>query len=152
VLRGALIDDCTLARAVKRRGGRLWLALAAETASLRAYGGWREPWNMIARSAYDQLGHSPLLLLGTVLSMGLTFIAPPVLALAGEPVAMLAWAAMTGAYLPMVRFYRLSPLWAPLLPLVALIYLGATLHSALRHHRGRGGQWKGRVDAGRTAL
>jgi len=151
VLKGALIDDCTLARAVKRRGGRLSLDLAGETRSLRIYRGWGEPWDMIARSAYDQLSHSPLLLAGTVLSMGLTFVAPPVLALAGNPVAALAWASMVAAYLPMVRFYKLSMAWAPLLPLVALVYLGATLHSALRHHLGRGGKWKGRIDAGRVA-
>jgi hopene-associated glycosyltransferase HpnB len=153
-LKGALIDDCTLARRIKDRGGRLWLGLAERTESLRVYAGWGEPWNMIARSAYEQLGHSPWLLAGTVLAMTLAFVAPPVLVLAGGgagAVAAAAWAAMAMSYLPMVRFYRLAPLWALALPLVALFYLGATVHSALRHHAGRGGQWKGRVAAGRDA-
>ncbi len=153
-LKGALIDDCTVARRIKERGGRLWLGLADETESLRIYRGWGEPWNMIARSAYDQLGNSPAMLVGAVLAMGLVFVAPPLLALAGGGAAgpaALAWAFMAAAYWPMVRFYRLSPLWAAALPLVSLIYLGATIHSGIRHHLGRGGQWKGRVEAGRVS-
>ena len=152
-LQGSLIDDCTLARRLKDRGGRLWLGLAEETRSLRVYRGWGEPWNMIARSAYDQLGHSPALLAGCVAALLLIFAAPPLLTLTGGSGAWegaLAWAAMTGSYVPMVRFYRLPLWWAPLLPLVAMIYLGATIHSALRYHAGRGGQWKGRVEAGRA--
>jgi len=149
-LKGALIDDCTFARRIKTQGGRLWLGLAEQTRSLRVYHGWAEPWNMIARSAYDQLDHSPFLLVGTVLAMGLVFVAPPLLALGtGLCPAWLAWAAMTAAYLPMVSFYRLPLWWALALAPVALIYLGATLHSALRHHLGRGGQWKGRIEAGK---
>jgi hopene-associated glycosyltransferase HpnB len=152
-LKGALIDDCTLARRLKERGGRLWLGLADRTESLRVYRGWGEPWDMIARSAYDQLGHSPLALVGCVLAMLLVFAAPPLLALSGGPGAWagaLAWLAMTLAYAPMVRFYGLPWWWALTLAPVALLYLGATLHSAIRHHRGRGGQWKGRVEAGRA--
>jgi len=149
-LKGALIDDCTLARRIKTAKGRLWLGLAEETRSLRVYKGWAEPWDMIARSAYDQLEHSPLLLAGTVASMLLVFVAPPLLALAGLVKGWLAWGAMTAAYMPMVRFYRLPHGWALTLPLVALVYLGATVHSAIRHHLGRGGNWKGRFEAGRT--
>jgi len=149
-LKGALIDDCTFARLIKGRGGRLWLGLAEQTRSLRVYHGWAEPWNMIARSAYDQLDHSPFLLVGTVLAMGLVFVAPPLLAvLTGLCPAWLAWVAMSLAYLPMVLFYRLPPWWVVTLPPVALVYLGATIHSAWRHHLGRGGQWKGRIEAGK---
>ena len=42
---------------------------------------------------------------------------------------------------------RRSPAWAPLLPLVALFYVGATVASAWRFWRGKGGQWKARVQA-----
>jgi len=146
-IRGALIDDCALARAVKQGGG-IVLALAGETRSLRPYPRLADLWAMVARTAYTQLGHSPLLLAGTVLRLGLTFIAPPSLVFAGGPGGWLAggaWAGMALAYVPMLRFYRLSPLWAPLLPAVALVYLAATLDSARRHYQGRGGEWKGRV-------
>jgi hypothetical protein len=51
---------------------------------------------------------------------------------------------------PILRFYRVTPLLAPLLPLIALTYAGFTLDSAIQHWRGRGGMWKGRAQAVRT--
>lgn len=148
-IRGELIDDCSLAARIKP-GGAIRLDLADDSLSLRPYDDWRSLWHMIARSAYTQLRYSPLLLAGAVAGMALTYLAPPVLSLAGGwrlwP-AWLAWGAMAFAYLPMLREYR-QPAWlAPLLPLTALFYLGATLDSALRYWLRRGGQWKGRAQA-----
>jgi hypothetical protein len=106
---------------------------------------------MVARTAYTQLNYSPLLLAGTVLGLGLTFLAPPLLFLFGHGGASLfglvAWIIMAGCYTPILRFYGLKSWWAPLLPAIALVYLGATLDSALRHMRGKGGAWKGRFQA-----
>jgi len=147
-IRDALIDDCTLAAAVKRAGWRIQLDLARDTASSRRYSGPSGLWKMISRSAYAQLNHSPLLLAGTVAAMLLVFVAPPVLVLTGGPAALfglIAWAAMSLAYAPMVRAYGLPPGWSVALPLVALFYLGATIDSAVQYWRGRGGAWKGRV-------
>lgn len=147
-IRNALIDDCALAKAVKQSGGSIWLGLTRETRSLRPYPGLGDIWRMIARTAYAQLQHSPLLLAGTVLGLAVTYLVPPALVLASGSAAWLAgtaWLAMSLAYLPMVRFYRLAPLWAPLLPGIALVYLAATLDSARRHWQGAGGEWKGRV-------
>ncbi|CAG2136471.1 hypothetical protein LMG31506_01672 [Cupriavidus yeoncheonensis] len=148
-IRGELIDDCSLAAKIKP-GGPISLDLADDSVSLRPYDDWRSLWDMIARSAYTQLRYSPLLLAGTVVAMTLTYLAPPLLALAGgarQWPAWLAWAAMTLVYLPMLREYR-QPRWlAPLLPLTALFYLCATLDSARRYWLRRGGQWKGRSQA-----
>lgn len=147
-LKDALIDDCALARAVKASGGAIWLGLTRETRSLRPYPGIGDIWRMVARTAYAQLGYSPLLLAGTVLGLAVTYLVPPALVFAGGVTASLAgaaWAAMSLAYLPMVRFYGLTPFWAPLLPAVALVYLAATIDSARRHWQGAGGEWKGRV-------
>jgi hypothetical protein len=52
---------------------------------------------------------------------------------------------MTVTYLPVLRLYGLSPLRAPCLPLIALVYAAMTVDSARRHRTGRGGEWKGRV-------
>ena len=146
-IRSALIDDCALAGKVKRAGGRLSLDLADETVSSRRYLGAGQLWMMIARSAYTQLNHSPLLLLGTMIAIIIGFFLPPVFGLAGYRPALLAWVALSVAYLPILRYHRL-PFWmAPLLPVVALFYLGATLDSARRHWMGRGGEWKGRAQA-----
>ncbi len=148
-IRGELIDDCALARAVKSTGGRIWLGHASHARSIRVYRNWSEIWNMIARTAYVQLGHSPLVLLGCLAGMGLLYAVPPLLAVCAHGLArllgLLAWAAMTLAFQPTLRRYRITPIWGIALPLIALFYLGATLASAFRHHAGRGGGWKNRV-------
>ena len=158
-IRGELIDDCSLAARLKHRDGRdearpIRLDLAERSESLRPYDDWRDLWNMIARTAFTQLRYSPWLLLGTVVGMVLIYVAPPVLALwlGGRAwPACAAWAMMCIAYAPMLRYYRRSLLWAPVLPLVAVFYVGATIASAVRFWRGKGGQWKARVQAQRDA-
>jgi hopene-associated glycosyltransferase HpnB len=147
-IRGTLIDDCALAAEVKRSGGPIWLGLSDRTVSLRFYPGPGDIWRMIARTAYTQLGYSPALLGATVLGMAVTYLAPPLFVFAGGIASWLAlatWLLMSAAFVPMLRLYRRSPLWAPLLPAIALFYLGATLDSARRHMQGKGGEWKGRV-------
>jgi hopene-associated glycosyltransferase HpnB len=150
-LRQEVIDDCALARAVKRTGGALWMGLTRKSASLRSYNTFAEIRDLVARTAFTQLGYSTLLLFGTLLGMLLTYIVPPVLAFHTQPLAwrmsLAAWALMTITYLPTVRFYGLSPLWAPLLPVAAAFYSYATWLSAMRYWLGRGGQWKGRTQA-----
>ena len=154
-IRGCIIDDCALARAVKTSGGRIWLGLAPQTRSLRVYGSLAEIGAMISRTAFSQLRHSWLLLAATLLGLTVTYLAPPLLLLAHEPVMMAlgaaAWLLMSVCYLPMVRFYRLSPGYALTLPAVALFYAIATAHSAVQYATGRGGKWKGRAQDVRSA-
>jgi hopene-associated glycosyltransferase HpnB len=148
-IRQEIIDDCALARAVKQTGGRVWLGLTAETRSLRAYDTFAEIETMVARTAFNQLRHSTWLLLGTVLSMLLVFFLPLVLLASRSPLPVTIGAAAylltSAAYLPMVRFYQLNPLWALTLPLSAAFYVVATMHSAVMYWSGRGGEWKGRT-------
>jgi hopene-associated glycosyltransferase HpnB len=152
-IRGAVIDDVSLARAVKSSGGRIWLGLATQVDSVRPYPRLAELWQMVSRSAYAQLRHSPLLLAGTVLGLTLVYLVPPAATAAGlaagRPALALtgaaAWLLMTGTYLPMLRYYRQPALAAPLLPFTALLYLLMTVDSAVQHRRGRGAAWKGRT-------
>ena len=154
-IRSALIDDCALGRRMKAVGP-IRLALTEQALSLRPYPQVADIRRMVARSAYDQLGYSPLWLAGTIVGLTLIYVAPPLIALAGSGLARLlaalAWAMMMLAFLPMLRFYRLSPLWALALPGVALAYMAFTLDSAYQHARGRGGLWKGRVHANVSEL
>lgn len=147
-IKGALIDDCSLAAAIKRAGHGLWLGLADDSHSLRRYPALAPFADMVARTAYTQLRHSPLALLGAILGLALLYIAPPALALfAPWPEAALglaAWIVMLIAYVPMVAHYGMSGTWALALPVVAVLYGGMTILSALRHRRGQGGLWKGR--------
>ena len=146
-LRNALIDDCTLARQVKQAGYRTWLGLSRDVVSVRPYASFASIHQMVARSAFTQLGYSTALLLAVTAVFLLAYGAPFALLATPHvwPLAWLAWAAMTVSYLPMLRYYRMSSLWALLLPLSALFYLGMTWSSAIRYWRGVRSQWKGRV-------
>ncbi len=149
-IRGALIDDCALGKLLKSQGP-IWLGLSDRVLSLRAYETFEDIRRMVARSAYAQLRYSPILLTGTVIAMIVIYVAPPALAVfAAYPANVLGAAAyllMVIAYQPTLRFYNRSPLWGLALPLIATAYVGFTLDSAYQHMRGRGGLWKGRVQA-----
>ena len=150
-----LIDDVALAQAVKRRrgGGRIWLGLTETTVSLRGYDYLSGVWNMVARSADTQLGHSLPLLIATVLGMALIYLTPPLAIVGGAMLAdwptfglgVAALACMAACYLPTAKLYGLQPYWSLTLPAAALLYIAMTVDSAIRHRRGVGGQWKGRV-------
>jgi hopene-associated glycosyltransferase HpnB len=152
-IRGSLIDDCAMGRAMKSQGP-IWLGLTDSAHSLRPYPNFEDVRSMVARSAYDQLNYSPLLLVGTILGMLLTYLLPPLFAIFGaglaQAIGAITFVLMTIAFLPIVRFYRLSPIWAAALPAIATLYMAFTVDSAVQHWRGRGGLWKGRVQARRA--
>ena len=154
-IRARIIDDCALARAVKRAGGRIWLGLARETCSLRRYESASEIGAMISRTAFSQLRHSYGLLVLTLLGLCVTYLLPAALLFTKDPVrvglGLLGLLLMSLCYLPMVRFYRLTFPWCLCLPATALFYLGAVVHSAVQYARGRGGKWKGRLQDTQTA-
>ncbi|HEY2578455.1 MAG TPA: glycosyltransferase [Streptosporangiaceae bacterium] len=161
-IRNARIDDVALGRQLKRHrpGGRCWLGLTTDVTSVRPYPGLASLWHMVARSAYTQLRYSPALLAGTIAGLTWLYLLPPAAALAGAAglalgggataawcaaAGLAGWAIMSVSFVPMLRLYRLSPLRAPALPLVAALYAAMTADSARRHRAGRGGEWKGRV-------
>ena len=147
-LRDAIIDDCTLARMVKARGHGIWLGMTRSVHSHREYPSLDGIWNMVARTAYTQLGYSPLALASCTAVMLLVFVAPiGVLALAdggARWVAAAALLAMVTSYLPTLRFYGRSPLWALLLPVTGGLFLAMTWSSALRYRAGERSSWRGR--------
>ncbi len=153
-VRSALIDDVALAAAVKR-GGRIWLGHSALARSRRAYPGVADLWRMVARTAYVQLRRSPLLLSATIAGLALVWLVPPAAALFGHGAArwmgLAAWFGASLSFVPTLRRFGLSALRAPLLPLVAVFYMAATIGSALDHYRGRGVQWRGRRYGGAEA-
>jgi hopene-associated glycosyltransferase HpnB len=174
-IRGALIDDVAMGRMIKRQRGRCWLGLTRQVVSVRPYPGLASLWQMVARSAYTQLRCSPLVLAGTLTGLLFLYALPPAGAITGlvdlltlPPAAaglaggagggggtgaaaltlgagLAGWALMSLSYLPMLRLYRLSPLRAPGLPLIALLYAAMTADSARRHYAGRGAEWRGRT-------
>lgn len=153
-IRHNIIDDCALARAMKAQGP-IWLGLTDRAVSLRPYERLADIRHMVSRSAYAQLEYSPLLLAGTLLGLLIVYIAPVMTALFDwdylQLTGWLAWLIMALMFQPILRFYRLSPLWGIALPLIGLFYAGFTLDSALQHWSGKGGMWKGRAQAGEKA-
>ncbi len=149
-IRGAIIDDCAMGRIMKAQGP-IWLGLTERAQSIRSYGGFEDISRMVARSAYAQLRYSPWLLAGTLAGMGLTYLAPPLLALFGggwtRMMAGAAWGLMALSFQPMLRFYRRSPWWGWALPLIGALYSLFTVKSAIDVWSGRGGFWKGRAQA-----
>ena len=146
----ALIDDCALARSIKKAGGRVWLGISSpEIRSIRGYGGIGGIRTMIARSAFAQLRHSFWLLIATLCGLALTYVVPVLLLFSSDWLAVPAGAAiliaMARVFYPTVRMYR-APTWiAFCLPLIAVFYAAATIESAAKYWLGSGGMWKGRV-------
>jgi hypothetical protein len=149
-IRHNIIDDCALARAMKSQGP-VWLGLTDRSVSLRPYAHLADIRRMVARSAYAQLGYSPLALLGTLVGMVMLYIAPVMVALFAWGISQLAgwlaWIVMALMFQPVLRFYRLSPLWGAALPLIGAFYAAFALDSAIRYWQGKGGMWKGRIQA-----
>ena len=149
-IRTALIDDCTLGALMKGQGP-IWLGLTDRAESIRPYGSVGEIGRMISRSAYAQLNYSPLILVGALAGLFVTYLAGPLLTIfAPSPwrwVGLVAWLLMALSFQPMLRFYRRSPLWGLALPVVGALYTAFTLQSAIDVWRGRGGAWKGRAQA-----
>lgn len=150
-LRDAIIDDCTLAQKVKSAGYKTWLGLTHSAISLRPYPTLASIWNMVARSAFTQLRYSAWLLLLTTAAL-LFFYWVPLGGLFSRndlaaSISALGLGAMVFSFVPTLRYYGRSPLWALLLPLIATLYLLMTWTSALRYWRGRRSEWKGRVYA-----
>ena len=150
-IRNEVIDDCALARTVKRTGGKIWMGVTRASISLREYKTFAEIRDLIARTAFTQLHYSSLLLVATLIGLFLTYWLPWLLFFAGEDPAWLlgstAASLMTVTFLFTVKFYDRSALWALTLPFAAAFYGYATFLSAVRYWLGRGAQWKGRTQA-----
>ncbi len=153
-IRGALIDDVTLAKAVKQ-GGPIFLGHSGLARSIRPYPRFADVWAMIARSAFTQLRYSWVLLVFTVIGLALVWLAPVCAMVFGGGVTffcgLAAYLLAIGSFFPTLARYRLRRAWALALPLIALFYMTATIASALAYWQGRGAQWKNRAYAGSGA-
>ncbi|HPI63327.1 MAG TPA: glycosyltransferase [Alphaproteobacteria bacterium] len=154
-IRNQLIDDCALAKQVKNVRGKLWLGLTNTSIAARPYENLSQLWGMITRSAYRQLNHSFILLILTCAGMIVTYLLPWVFIILSLVVfnwvhlllSFLTTVLMIKTYLPTLRLYQLPKIWSLLLPIAAFFYLLMTIHSAYLHKVGKGGNWKGRLQA-----
>ncbi len=137
-LKGAVIDDCTLAKLIKGSGRNVWLGFGERSTSLRGNDTLADHWQMVQRSAYTQLGFSPVLLVAAMIGLAFSHILP---------VLLFSWPAlliMAVIYWPTIRFYGLSPIWALTLPISAILFGLMTISSALSYHLGWSNKWRDR--------
>ena len=153
-VRDSILEDVSLARAVKRARHRAVLADTGPMVRTRMYRGAGEVWRGYSKNAYAFFGYSPLLLLLGVAAMLAVYVTPPVLAawafFAGETWA--AWA-FVGAYLAGVAGrvalslrFSYPVLDAVLHPAAMLSLIAIAINSMVWAHTGRGA-WKGRTIA-----
>ena len=153
-LREELIDDCALASKVKSMGHKTWIGLTHSVKSIRRYNNIGTIWNMVARTAFTQLKYSKILLILCTTILLCAFWLPMMILIFGAPIARyfaaIALGAMILSYIPTLRFYRMSLLWALTMPLAGMLYLSMTWGSAIGYWRGNRSQWKGRIYHGPT--
>ncbi|HEY0236698.1 MAG TPA: glycosyltransferase [Afipia sp.] len=149
-IRGALIDDCALGAKLKTQGP-VWLGFSHHVRSVRPSDEISQVGRMISRSAFAQLRYSLTILIGVIAAMALVFLIPVALTICGDGInrvfAGLSWLLMALAFQPTLRYYEQSPFWGLALPAIASAYMVFTINSAYQHFRGRGGMWKGRIQA-----
>lgn len=146
-LRDAIIDDCALARRVKGAGATTWIGQSLDVVSRRGYESLGGLWDMVARTAYTQLGYSPWMLAGCTAAMLLAFAVPVAALFAGgftAGVGAVALALMMLSFAPSVLLLELPIAWVATLPVAAALYLSMTWSSAVRYWRGERSRWRGR--------
>jgi len=103
----------------------------------------------LARTAFNQLHYSTLLLLACTFIMIIAFWMPPGFLFFSaqhiQYISLGAFATMIITYLPILLFYGRSPLWALLLPVIGTLYLLMTWTSAMRYWKGEHLRWRGRT-------
>jgi hopene-associated glycosyltransferase HpnB len=162
-IRGAIIDDVALAKAVKDSGGGTWLGFDPGICSLRPYPRLVDLWQMVSRTAFTQLRYSGLLLILTLVGLTIFVVSPPIVIgwiLTTLPLSLglvssspgrallwaaLAWVLMSIALLPAIRYHRIPAIYSVSLPLSGSLFGLMTASSAWKHWRGRGSNWRGRM-------
>lgn len=144
-LKDALIDDCSLAKALRERNKKTWIGLTHSATSHRKYNELSEIWNMVARTAYSQLLYSPFLLVLCTLLMMVGYLIPLFLIIQFNFLGWVIITLMLYSFIPTIKYYKLPFLWLIGLPVSGIFYLLMTWTSAIRYHRGQRSQWKGRI-------
>lgn len=157
-IKNRLIDDIALARRLKAAGARCWLGLDPDMQSTRSYVSMGEIVRMIARSAFEQVGHRYAMVPLVWLALLVLFTAPPLLIVYGALVAdpwvavpalvstLLQWA----NFLPVVQYLEAPSGFSLTLPLAAVFYGCTTTLSAWRQLVGKRVPWRDNVEVDST--
>jgi chlorobactene glucosyltransferase len=157
-VRDRISEDYSLGRLVKAQGLRLRMVTASDALGVRMYSSLPEIWRGWRKNFYSVSGNHPLFRAVYRLILLFTFLVLPFMVLGygiylapGNPLNI---SLLTGVFMAVFlwlgviildRSIRVSPLYALLLPVAILVYIGIGVDSTVRGALGLGFSWKGRV-------
>jgi len=92
-VRGEVIEDIALLRAVKAAGGRGVVVDGSTLATCRMYDGWPAVRDGYTKSLWSALGGHPAASAGAAATLGVVWVLPPLAALAGSRAGLVGYAA-----------------------------------------------------------
>lgn len=142
-VRGSVLDDVELLRAVLRAGGHGTVADGTQIATCRMYQDWGQLRDGYDKSLWSAFG-SPAGALAVATGACAVWVVPAVAALAGSPVGMVGWASAVAGRAAVARRVG-GRVWPDSLahPVSVAVAAGLVLDS-LRRHRAGSLRWKGR--------
>jgi chlorobactene glucosyltransferase len=157
-VRDRISEDYSLGRLIKANGLRLRMVTASDSLGVRMYSSLPEIWRGWRKNFYSVSGNHPLFRATYRLVLLFTFLVLPFVVLGyGTYLAPTnPWNVylFTGAFMafflwlgPIIldRSIRVNPIYALLLPIAMLFYIGIGIDSTIRGALGMGFSWKGRV-------
>ncbi|HET6878442.1 MAG TPA: glycosyltransferase [Jatrophihabitans sp.] len=142
-VRGEVLDDIALVRAIKAAGGRGGVVDGSTLARCRMYRGWPELRDGYAKSLWSAFG-SPAGAAAVLAGLGLAYVLPPLAALRGSRAGMVGYAAAVASRVVAARACggRMLPDAAGH-PVSIVLFGYLTARSFTGHRRGTL-RWKGR--------
>ena len=149
LIKNKIIDDCNLAKIVKKKGKPIWLGLTKLVESQRSYDKLKEIWKMVSRTAYEQLNYSIFFLVISILGMITIYLLPFINLIIQSKysfkiINLISINLMIISFIPTARFYNLGFVFYLSLPFSSFIYMLMTVSSAYNYYFKSGNIWKGR--------
>jgi chlorobactene glucosyltransferase len=153
-----IAEDYSLGRLIKAQGLRLRMVTASDSLGVRMYSNLPEIWSGWRKNFYSVSGNHPFVRATYRLVLLFSFLVLPFIVLGYgaylAPTAPLNVYFLTGVFMAFFlwlgiivldRSIGVSPVYALLLPLAVLFYIGIGIDSTIRGALGMGFSWKGRV-------
>ena len=149
LIKNKIIDDCNLAKIVKKKGMPIWIGLTKLVESQRSYNKLKEIWKMVSRTAYEQLNYSIFFLVISILGMFIIYLLPFLNLITQSDyyfkiINLISINLMIISFIPTARFYNLGFVFYLSLPFSSIIYMLMTISSAYNYYFKSGNIWKGR--------
>ena len=149
LIKNKIIDDCNLAKIVKKKGNPIWIGLTKLVESQRSYDKLKEIWKMVSRTAYEQLNYSIFFLVISILGMFTIYLLPFLNLIIQSDyyfkiINLISINLMIISFIPTARFYNLGFVFYLSLPFSSFIYMLMTISSAYNYYFKSGNIWKGR--------